>query len=137
QSDVVQIEADSVQASAYLNSNFQTGLRNVLDRAVLAHKEDIQGLSIAEHRKIDEIPFDLSRKIMSVIIEAPESSRRLICKGAPEEIFKRCGRFELDGALYPIEQILLEDLKEEYQQLSSNGFRVLALAYKDLEPKPA
>jgi Mg2+-importing ATPase len=62
---------------------------------------------------------------------------RLICKGAPESVFNRCTQFELDGELYPMDQLLLEDLKEEYDRLSADGFRVLALAYSDSDPKPA
>lgn len=133
--DVVRKEDESVLAMAYLNSYFQTGLKNVLDRAVLAHREVHQEISVPEHRKVDEIPFDFSRKLMSVVIETPEQPYRLICKGAPEEVFRRCAQFELDEELYPMEQLLLDDLKDEYQQLSANGFRVLAIAYKDFEQK--
>ena len=129
--DVVQKEDESVLELAYLNSYFQTGLKNILDRAVLAHKEVHQELSIPEYQKVDEIPFDFSRKIMSVIVQMPGGGHRLICKGAPEEVFLRSSQFELDGEIYPVERVLLEDLKEEYQQLSADGFRVLALAYKD------
>ena len=83
--------------------------------------------------KVDEIPFDFSRKLMSVVVETPEGSHRLICKGAPEEVFARCARFELDGEFYPMEQLLIDDLKEEYDDLSADGFRVLAIAYKDMD----
>ena len=94
-------------------------------------------MHIQEYRKVDEIPFDFMRKIMSVVVETPDGAHRMITKGAPEEIFKRCTRFELDGDIDPIEPILIQDLKEEYERLSANGFRVLALAYKDLERKAA
>jgi len=134
--DVVRQEDDGVMAMAYLNSYFQTGLRNVLDRAVLAHREAHQDVRVAQTTKVDEIPFDFSRKIMSVVVAGPEAEHRLITKGAPEEIFPRCTQFELDGQLYPMEQLLIDDLKEEYEQLSNDGFRVLALGYKDLKPRP-
>jgi len=75
--------------------------------------------------------------MMSVVVSNPLGKHRLICKGAPESIFDRCKQFELDGELYPMEQLLLEDLKEEYDRLSADGFRVLALAYHDGDPKPA
>ena len=130
--DVVRKEDDGVLALAYLNSHFQTGLKNVLDRAVLEHREVVEQLALADFRKIDEIPFDFSRKLMSVVVETPAGTPRLICKGAPEAVFQRCTRFELDGELYPIEQILIDDLRDEYDELSRDGFRVLALAYKDL-----
>jgi Mg2+-importing ATPase len=134
--DVVRKEDDSVLALAYLNSHFQTGLKNVLDRAVLEHGAPHVQPSIAEFKKVDEIPFDFSRKLMSVVVETPEGRHRLICKGAPETVFPRCGRFELEGELYPTEQLLIDELKEEYDQLSADGFRVLAIAYKDLERQP-
>ena len=86
---------------------------------------------------MDEIPFDFSRRIMSVVVETPQGSHRLLTKGAPEEIFRRCTRFELGGDVFPIEQLLLEDLKEEYEHLSADGFRVLAVAYKDIPPRAA
>jgi Mg2+-importing ATPase len=135
--DVVRKQDDEVLMMAYLNSHFQTGLRNILDRAILQHNEMLDQMHIQEYRKVDEIPFDFMRKIMSVVVETPDGAHRMITKGAPEEIFKRCTRFELDGDIDPIEPILIQDLKEEYERLSANGFRVLALAYKDLERKAA
>jgi P-type Mg2+ transporter len=131
--DVVLKEDDAVLMLAYLNSFFQTGLKNLLDRAILNHKH----LSIPAYSKVDEIPFDFSRKIMSVVVKTPSNVNRIIAKGAPEEVLKRCTRFELDGEFYPIEHIFIQDLKEEYDALSADGFRVLALAYRDLDAKPA
>jgi len=122
---------------AYLNSFFQTGLKNVLDRAVLAHKEQEDSFNIPNYRKVDEVPFDFARKVMSVVVETPEGAYRLICKGAPEEVFKRCNRFELQDKFYPMDHQAIGDMEAEYEQLSKDGFRVLALAYKDLEQKPA
>jgi Mg2+-importing ATPase len=132
--DVVRQEDESVLVLAYLNSYFQTGLKNLLDRAILAHREAHEEADVPDHRKVDEIPFDFSRKLMSVVVETPDGKHRLIAKGAPEEVFRRCTQFELDGELYPMEQILIDDLRHEYAQLSSDGFRVLALAYRDLDP---
>jgi Mg2+-importing ATPase len=133
--DVVRKEDDEVLMLAYLNSHFQTGLRNVLDRAILQHRELHEQIHIAEYRKVDEIPFDFSRKVMSVVVETPDGIHRMITKGAPEEVFRRCTDFELDGDIDPLEPILIQDLKEEYERLSADGFRVLAVAYKDLERK--
>ena len=121
---------------AYLNSHFQTGLKSLLDRAILEHRE-LQGrVPLPGYEKVDEIPFDFSRKFMSVVVQTPEKRNRLIAKGAPEEIFRRCVNFYLDGQLCPMEHMIIEDLKAEYQELSTNGFRVLALAYRDVETKP-
>ena len=135
--DVVRQEDNGVMMLAYINSHFQTGLRNVLDRSILEHKELHQEIPISAYQKLDEIPFDFSRKVMSVVVQTPEATARLIMKGAPDEVFKRCGRFELDGELYPMERILVEELREEFEELSSEGFRVLAIAFKDLERKDA
>ena len=133
--DVARNENDAVLALAYLNSHFQTGLKNVLDRAVLEHHEVHHEVSIPDWRKVDELPFDFSRRLMSVVIETPEGVHRLICKGAPEEVFKRCTRFVLDGEVSPVDDVLIEDLREEHESLSRDGFRVLALAYRDFEAR--
>jgi Mg2+-importing ATPase len=135
--DVVLAADVGVLALAYLNSHFQTGLKNLMDRAILRHTELQEHLALPEYSKVDEIPFDFSRKVMSVVVRMPNRADRLICKGAPEEIYKRCARFELDGQLYPMEHVLIHDLREEFDKLSADGFRVLALAYKDMEPRPA
>jgi len=135
--DVVRREDEEVLMMAYLNSHFQTGLRNILDRAILQHTEVHEKVHIPDCKKVDEIPFDFSRKVMSVVVKMPDGRHRMITKGAPEEIFARCAHFELDSDIYPIEPILVQDLKEEYERLSADGFRVLALAYKDFEQKSA
>ncbi len=135
--DVVLNSDTDVLILAYLNSHFQTGLKNLMDRAILNHTELKEHLQLPQYEKVDEVPFDFSRKVMSVVVKTPEGKHRLICKGAPEEIYKRCNGFELDAQHYPMEHMLITDLKEEFDNLSTDGFRVLALAYRDLEPKAA
>ena len=135
--DVVQEESDAVLLDAYLISHFQTGLRNVLDRAILDHREVLGKDTLSTYKKVDEIPFDFKRRLMSVIVETPEGAHRLLTKGAPEEVFPRCARFELEGDILPMDPILIQDLKEEYERLSTNGFRVLAVAYKEPALKAA
>jgi P-type Mg2+ transporter len=135
--DVVRNEDEAVLGLAYLNSHFQTGLRNVLDRAILHYKEMHEKLAVLDHKKIDEIPFDFSRKRMSVVVETPQGTRRLICKGATEPVFQCCDRFELEGKVYPVDPLLITELKEYCDDLSADGFRVLAIAYKDVEPQAA
>jgi P-type Mg2+ transporter len=135
--DVALKDDDGVLELAFLNSHFQTGLKNILDRAVLKYEELHQKLATADHVKIDEIPFDFSRKMMSVVVGKPGGTHRLICKGAPESVFTKCTQFELDGEILPTDPLLLEDLKEEYDKLSADGFRVIAIAYRDLEQKAA
>ena len=126
--DVVRKDNEDVLRFAYINSFYQTGLKNILDRAILRHER----LLVKQYKKIDEIPFDFSRKMMSVVIET-NGKNRIITKGAPEEIFKRCTKYELDGDIMDMEQLILTDLKTEYDGLSADGFRVLAIAYKDFE----
>ena len=130
--DVVRREDESVLRMAYLNSHFQTGLKNLLDRAILSHTD----ISVEGIEKVDEIPFDFSRRLMSVVVtHGPR--HRLLIKGAPEEIYKRCDFFELDGETLPMDALLLADLRREQDELSRAGFRVLAMAFRDLDPRPA
>lgn len=126
--DVVRQEDDDVLKLAFINSYYQTGLKNILDRAILKHEK----LKIENYVKIDEIPFDFSRKMMSVIVGL-EDKHVFIAKGAPEEIFKRCTTYELEGEVLEINQMILTDLKEECDRLSTEGFRVLAVAYKNMD----
>jgi Mg2+-importing ATPase len=128
---------DEVLMLAYLNSHFQTGLKNVLDRAILAHTEIHEEFHVPEHRLVDEIPFDFSRRLMSVVVALPDGTRRLVCKGAPEEVFARSTHFENEGEILPMERMLMDDLRLEHERLSADGFRVLAIAYRDLPDKPA
>jgi len=135
--DVVCKEDDAVLGLAYLNSHFQTGLKNVLDRAILEHREVHDDVPVAAYVKVDEVPFDFSRKLMSVVVQTPAGKHQLICKGAPEAVFQRCSRFELEGETFPVDPLLIRDLQEECDSLAEDGFRVLAVAYRDFEPNPA
>ena len=130
--DVFKNESDAVLRDAYLISHFQTGLKNVLDRAVLKYKELHGELGIDKYRMVDEIPFDFSRRMMSVAIETPTGERQLITKGAPEAVFAKCTHFESDGEIIPMEPILTGDLIQQVNDLSEDGFRVLAVATKKL-----
>lgn len=135
--DVVLKEDEEVLMLAYLNSHFQTGLKNVMDRAILQHTEVHKHPAFPEYAKVDEIPFDFSRRMMTVVVKTPANAHRLICKGAPEEVYKHCTSFALDGQAHPMDHVIPANLKAEFDQLSADGFRVLALAYRDLEPKAA
>jgi len=105
---------------AYLNSHFQTGIRNPLDDAVLEHKR----LDVSAYSKMDEIPFDFVRKRMSVVATT-KGTNLLICKGAPEEIFKICAE----------DKQLMATANEQYESLSADGFRVLAIATRSVQVK--
>jgi Mg2+-importing ATPase len=130
--DVFKKESETVLRDAYLISHFQTGLKNVLDRAVLKYKELHGELGIDRYKMVDEIPFDFSRRMMSVAIECPSGERQLLTKGAPEAVFAKCTHFDNDGEILPMEPILVGDLVQQVNELSEDGFRVLAVATKTL-----
>jgi Mg2+-importing ATPase len=130
--DVFKNESEQVLRDAYLVSHFQTGLKNVLDRAVLRYEELHKELGIDKYTKVDEIPFDFSRRMMSVAIEIPDGERQLLTKGAPEAVFAKCTHFESEGEIFPMEPILAGDLVQQVDELSEDGFRVLAVATKKL-----
>lgn len=125
--DVTGRESDDVLRYAYMNSYYQTGLRNLLDRAVLAHSE----LDV-EHscRKVDELPFDFQRRRMSVVIEH-EGDHVLICKGAVHEIYACCDRYQVEDEIFPLIDMIRDDLFDEVADLNRDGFRVLAVAYRE------
>jgi Mg2+-importing ATPase len=128
-------ESDDVLLDGYLISHFQTGLKNLLDRAIL-ESSDFHGKGLLEtYKKLDEIPFDFTRRMMSVLVEDPQGKAILITKGAPEEVFSHSSQFELDGKLCPMTPDRVVDLKKEYESLSDDGFRVLAVATKDFSGK--
>ena len=133
--DVALRTSEFVLSLAYTNSHFQTGLRNVLDRAVLAHEDVHASARIADLVKVDEIPFDFQRRIMSVVVRTREGKDLIVSKGAPEAILPRCASFELDGKSLPIDHSHVEALKREYDLLSADGFRVLAIATKEVSPR--
>jgi Mg2+-importing ATPase len=128
-------ETDEVLLDGYLISHFQTGLKNLLDTAILNSSDFHQQTLIEKYKKLDEIPFDFTRRMMSVMVETPEGKAILLTKGAPEEIFHQCSQFELDGKLSPMDPGLMKGLRDEYASLSNDGFRVLAVAVKELPGK--
>jgi Mg2+-importing ATPase len=135
--DVFKNENEEVLRDAYLISHFQTGLKNVLDRAVLKHAELHGELNIEKYVKIDEIPFDFSRRMMSVAVAGPDGQRQLLTKGAPEAVFTKCTHFESNGEIFPMEPIFVGDLAEQVNGLNEDGLRVLAVATKKLDMRPS
>ena len=117
---------------AALNSVFQTGLRSPMDDAILAHEHPAGG----EYARVDEIPFDFQRRRVSVVV-GKDGGRLLIVKGAPESVVPACARMELDGtsrALGAADHAAADAL---FQRLSEEGYRVLAVAYRAVDPQPA
>ncbi len=125
--DVSGKQSDEVLRYSYMNSFYQTGLRNLLDRAVLAHGEfEVE----RRCRKVDEIPFDFTRKRMSVVVEY-EGDHVLICKGAVEDVFKVCSSYQVEDDVLPMIDMIRQDVLEDYEALSADGYRVLAIGYRE------
>jgi Mg2+-importing ATPase len=128
-------DSEEVLLDGYLISSFQTGLKNLLDRAILDSSDFHGQETVKKYKKLDELPFDFTRRMMSVLVEDPDGKSILLTKGAPEEVFHHCSQFELDGKLSPMDPALVTGLKEEYASLSGDGFRVLAVATKEIPGK--
>jgi Mg2+-importing ATPase len=131
----VHVEGDNnekVLFYCFLNSRFEKGLKSPFDEAILTCKE----FNLKGYQKIDEVPFDFTRRRVSVVIEH-EGQRFLIAKGAPEEIIKVCSYCELADRTLSLTGELLGKIEQKYHDLSSEGFRVLAVSYKNVkEMKP-
>jgi len=110
---------------AFLNSHYQTGLKNLLDHAVLQHAE----FSTAGLRKLDEIPFDFERRRMSVVIEG-SGQAMLICKGAVEEVLSVCSQVTVDARAVTLDAAHLRSVRRQVAELNQQGLRVVAVATK-------
>lgn len=121
---------------AYLNSRYQSGLKNLLDVAILRHAE-LEDHLRPEHRyrKIDETPFDFERRRLSVVLERDDGVHVLICKGAVEEIFSVCARYESNRQSGALDESHFRAAQQEMTALNSDGFRVVAVACKEIAPK--
>ena len=113
---------------AYMNSFYQTGLRNLLDRAVLAHERVRGGAQTAG--RWTRSPSTSTGKRMSVVVDY-EDDHVLICKGAVEDVFTVCATYQVDDDIYPLIDMIRDDLLEDYRDLSADGYRVLAIAYRE------
>jgi Mg2+-importing ATPase len=127
--------SSTVLEYAFLNSYHQTGLKNLLDVAVLEHAKEHEELQATRSfRKVDEIPFDFARRRMSVVVANNESRHLLVCKGAVDEILAVCDRVERGEAVEPLTQELLARIREVTASLNEEGLRVVAVAAKEMPP---
>ncbi len=125
--------SEKVLHYGYLNSYYHTGLKNLLDEAILDHEELEEHLKAKEkYRKIDEIPFDFVRRRMSVVVEDETGLNTLICKGAVDEVMSRCSRVEIDGQVVDVQPEHDAHRRQMVDKLNAQGFRVIALGYKDM-----
>lgn len=135
--DVMGNDSRKVLDYGYLNSYHHTGLKNILDDAVLQHEELKAALEMKEkYRKIDEVPFDFERKRMSVVVEDKSGLNLLICKGAVEGLIEQCTQVEIDGAVQAMQESRKADSLRLVNSLNIQGFRVVAIAYKFIPGGP-
>ncbi len=136
--DVQGHEDERVLTYAYLNSRFQSGLRNLMDDAVLQHVElEDHPLRAQEYQKLDEIPFDFTRRRLSVVVQKSGEAPLLVCKGAVEEVFAACSRYRLGDDVGDLDASHLPRIQKVTQRLNRNGFRVIAVASKQIDPPKA
>ena len=119
-------ESDEALEYGYLNSHFQTGLKNLMDKAVLAHR-DLEG-TVARYRVVDEIPFDFQRRRMSVVVAKDDGEHLLICKGAVEEMLSICAFAKVGDVTEPMTDERRQEIKAMTHRLNEDGLRVLVVA---------
>lgn len=124
---------------AFLNSHYQSGLKNLLDEAVVAYVQRPEYADIVPRfTKIDEMPFDFQRRRMSVVLDRGDGTHLLIAKGAVEEIFAVSDRYRLGETNGTLDPVHFDDAKKEMEKLNNEGFRVVAVACKEIaSPKSA
>ena len=120
---------------AFLNSYFQTGVVNILNETILKHEEAKEKLEITNYTKIDEIPFDYNRRKLSVIIKEKDKRSLFICAGAVEEIVASCVSALIDGKVVSLKNFSDEKKLSIEKELNREGFRVIAVAYKETDPE--
>ncbi|MBR5657842.1 MAG: magnesium-translocating P-type ATPase [Lachnospiraceae bacterium] len=130
--DVLGREDKRILRHAFLNSYFQTGLKNLMDVAIInrAEREDLSYLKETYVRE-DEIPFDFSRRRMSVVLRDKSGKRQLVTKGAVEEILSICSFIEIDGEVKPISPELVDGAQKLATENNLEGIRVIAVAQKN------
>jgi Mg2+-importing ATPase len=124
-------DSERVLKYGYINSFYQTGLKNLMDVAILENKDDGQDFDIEnKYEKIDEIPFDFIRKRMSVVVRNKRMEDVLICKGAVEEVLSLCNKYETKEGTEPFIGKMSKKIEGIVNSLNEEGFRVIAVAYK-------
>ena len=122
-------ESRRILRHAYFNSFFQTGLKNLMDKAILSHVKELSLEYLKDNYvKVDEIPFDFTRRRMSV--EDRQGKRQIITKGAVEEMLAICSHAEFDGEVHPMTEALKDKAHRIIEQMNKQGMRVIAVAQK-------
>ncbi len=127
--------SERVLKYGYINSFYQTGLRNVMDSAILEHRDQGEDYFNIEQKydKLDEIPFDFIRKRMSVVVRNKRMEDVLICKGAVEEVLSLCNKYETKEGTEPFMGKMTDKIDSMVKELNGEGFRVIAVAYRIFE----
>ncbi len=134
--DGTEDKANRILRHAYFNSYFQTGLKNLMDRAILSHVKELGLESLScSYKKVDEIPFDFTRRRMSVVVEDLNGKRQIITKGAVEEMLGVCSFAEFDGQVHPLTEVMRSKAQCFVEEMNAQGMRVLALAQKSFLSK--
>ncbi len=128
--DVLGHESDNVFKLSFLNSKFQNGLSNSLDKAILDYKE----IDIKSYTKQDEIPYDFKRKRLSIIVNQ-NNDYVMITKGAFDHILEISNRIEIEGNIQTIDQDITDKIKKKFIEWSNQGYRVLGISYNNVEKK--
>lgn len=115
---------------AYLNSHYQTGLKNLLDVAIIETARKQLDTNKIRYKKVDEIPFDFERRRMSVVVEDPSGKTQMITKGAVEEMLQIASFVEIDGKITALTQAVKQKVLEKVNELNEDGLRVIAVAQK-------
>jgi P-type Mg2+ transporter len=123
--------SDGVLRSAYLNSTHQTGLNNPLDEAIIKVGQ-MSAIDIGSENKIDEIPYDFTRKRLSVIVSDKQGMRTMITKGAMVNVLQVCHAVQSEGNSCPLDHVKLAEIDERFRNWSGQGFRVLGVATKPI-----
>ena len=126
-------DSDAVLEYAYLNSLHQSGLKNLLDVAVLAHVNAETGVKPSRiYTKIDEMPFDFERRRMSVVLGREDGVHLLICKGAVEEVFAACKHYVIGAETGLLDDNHFRTAQQTTAKLNGDGFRVVAVAFREM-----
>lgn len=125
-------EKPKVLELSYLNSYYQTGMKDLIDKAVIdAAQGELDTKKINQnYRKIDEIPFDFKRRRMSVVVINQQHEHILVTKGAAEEMLACSSRVEIDGAISPLDEDQRQKILTEIDEMNQDGLRVVLLGYK-------
>ena len=127
-------ESERVLRHAYLNSSYQTGLGNLMDKAIINAAEEELDVEAYNYNKVDEIPFDFERRRLSVVVEDETGKTQLITKGAVEEMLDVCSYVHYDGSVQELTKDRREFVREQIAELNKKGLRVLGVAQKTNPP---